>query len=99
MSDTTDKILADARAREARRQAASTPIDYRAAQREFTQQKAALTRAINSKDADKVVLACTAAVKAWNKPGRSWPDEWSRWQRALDDALGFRSSVRLEDLG
>jgi hypothetical protein len=27
-----------------------------------------------------------------------WPDDWTRWQRALDDALGYRSSVELGDL-
>jgi hypothetical protein len=27
-----------------------------------------------------------------------WPDDWSRWQRALDDATGSLGAVRLEDL-
>ena len=93
------QLLRLAHEREARREAARVPIDYKAAQREFTQQKSALTRAINSKDPEKVILACSNAVKAWNKPGRSWPDEWSRWQRALDDILPYGQSVQLEDLG
>ena len=98
MTTTAQEILASAYAREARRTAAYVPIDYKAAQKEFVQQKAALTRAVNSGDKDKIVLACTAAVRAWNKPGRSWPDAWSNWQRALDDALGYYHSVQLEDL-
>jgi hypothetical protein len=27
-----------------------------------------------------------------------WPDDWSRWQCALDDALDWNSRVDLKDL-
>lgn len=67
----------------------------------FSQQKAALTRAVKSGDPEKVKAACKKAVGEWeNHPdfAPGWPDDWNRWQRALDDALGWRSSVRLEDL-
>jgi hypothetical protein len=97
-NSTAQEILAKAHEREAQRERLHVPIDYAASQVEYRKQKAALTRAINSKDPDKVVVACKAAVAAWNKPGRSWPDTWANWQRALDDALGWRSSVQLEDL-
>ena len=60
-------------------------------------QKAALTRAINSKDPDKVAQTCREAVAQWNKDG-FWPDDWNRWQRALDDVLGWNESMQLEDL-
>lgn len=90
------KVLA--RARERARTAAHVPIDYDAAAKEFRKQKSALTRAINSGDPDRVVLACRDAVAEWDQPGRAWPDDWSRWQRALDDALGFPWATRLEDL-
>lgn len=56
-----------------------------------TAQKAALTRAINSKDPERVRRACIAAVTEWEAIG-FWPDDWSKWQRALDDA-GFQISL------
>lgn len=93
-----DEILARARARENARDAAHVPIDYAAANKEFRRQKAALTRAINSGDRDKVLIACTNAVREWNKPGRAWPDNWSRWQIALDDMFPVFQGPRLEDL-
>jgi hypothetical protein len=27
-----------------------------------------------------------------------WPDDWTTWQRALDDALPWNAGVELEDL-
>jgi hypothetical protein len=64
---------------------------------EFRAQKAALTRAVNSKDPNQVVLTCKKTVDKWNEWG-AWPDDWARWQRALDDALGYGNTLRLEDL-
>jgi hypothetical protein len=93
-----EEILASARAVADRRAAARVPINYTRAKAEFRQQKAALTRAVNSGDSDKVVLACKKAVAHWNAPDMAWPDDWSRWQIALDDALGWPNSVRLDDL-
>ena len=94
------EILARARAAEDAQVAAYTPPDYRAANKAHTRQKAALTRAVNSKDPDKVVLACTKAVAEWRAApfNGAWPDDWSRWQRALDDALPWQYHVRLENL-
>lgn len=69
-------------------------IDYALAAKRYPKQKAALTRAINSKDRSKVLAACCKAVAEWNEVG-AWPDEWSRWQRALGD-VGLH--VQLEDL-
>jgi len=100
MSPEVEKILAEARARGIARAAAYTPPDYPVANVVFKKQKAALTRAVNSGDPNKVVGACRAAVRAWETApfNGAWPDDWSRWQRALDDMLGFGRSVRLEDL-
>jgi hypothetical protein len=92
------KALATARAREDARAARHVPIDYPAAKAEHKQQKAALTRAVNAGDPEKVVLACRDAVRQWNAHARSWPDDWNRWQIALDDILGLQRSVLLEDL-
>jgi hypothetical protein len=56
-------------------------------QKAYRQQKAALTRAVNAKDPVKIKAAVTKAVREWNTwPGAAWPDDWSRWQRALDDS-------------
>lgn len=102
MTDRRDanEVLAKANARAEARAARYRPIDYAGVKRVFPKQKAALTRAVNSGDPNKVVLACKKAVDEWRKPpfNGAWPDDWSRWQRALDDALGWRSTVRLEDL-
>ena len=49
----------------------------------FAQQKAALTRAVNSGSFQKVVDATRKVLSEW---GNVWPDDWARWQRALDDA-------------
>ena len=82
---------ADARAR------AYRPIDYERMNAVFPKQKAALTRAIKTGDPEKVAQVCRAAVIEWNAIG-AWPDDWARWQRALDDVLGWGNSIQLEDL-
>ena len=64
------------------------------AQQIFRQQKSALTRALNTSNpelrADRVERAVRGAVHAWNLVdgpfGGWWPDDWARWQRALDDS-------------
>jgi len=83
----------------ARRDARPAPkrIDYDRMNRELPKQKAALTRAVNSGDAEKVAWVCKAAVAAWDEIG-AWPDDWNHWQIALDDALGWLQHVDLRDL-
>ena len=100
MSKEVDRILEEARARDHARASVECGRDYAACNIAFKKQKAALTRAINSKDPNKVVMACRAAVQAWSKApfDGAWPDDWSRWQRALDDALGLGKRVSLESL-
>lgn len=97
---TTDarEILAGARARADRRAAATVRVDYDALNKMVRRQRAALTRAINSHDVDKLVVTIRGAVREWNQPGAMWPDDWSRWQRALDDALPFHAQVDIADL-
>lgn len=72
-------------------------IDYDAMKREHPRLKAQLTRAVNSKDPAKVHAACIAALTAWMRWG-AWPDNWSNWQRALDDTYPVFHAPRLEDL-
>ena len=47
--------------------------------------KAALTRAKNSGDPEKILAAAQAALDEFEVEG--WPDQWSLWQRAKDDAV------------
>lgn len=98
MNDEAAGILKAARLREQARARAYVPPDYAGAQAAFTKQKAALTRAVKSGDASKVVTVCRDAVAAWGRApfNGAWPDDWSRWQRALDDAVV--GAPRLEDL-
>lgn len=82
---------ADDRARQYR------PIDYARMRRAWPKQKAALTRARKTGDPERVAAVCRAAVAEWNEIG-AWPDDWSLFQRALDDVLPWHSNIKLEDL-
>lgn len=73
-------------------------INYEQMAKDFPKQKAALTRAVNSGDPEKVKATCRKTVAEWNANGGAWPDDWARWQRALDDILPWREQVRLEEL-
>jgi hypothetical protein len=59
-------------------------IDYARMQKSGPKLKAALTRA-QKKGYTAVRMACIEAVKEWEAIG-AWPDNWSHWQRALEDA-------------
>ncbi len=63
----------------------------------LTAQRSALTRAIKTGDPQKVIDVCRRTVRQWNAAG-AWPDDWSRFQRALDDVLPWNQHVDLEDL-
>jgi len=59
---------------------------------EFRKQKARLTRAQNRREPLLVLEAVEKTLNEWD--GKAWPDDWSRWARALDDAyFTFRRSV------
>lgn len=73
-------------------------MDYAAARKILIRQKGALTRAINSGDPAKVVRACADAVAEWEREDMYWPDNWHRWQVALNDALPRRSHTALDDM-
>ncbi len=76
------------------------PAERNGLNRVYARQKAALTRAIRSKDPDQVIRACHKAVNEWSRPpfDGAWPDNWSRWQRALDDVLRWPQRILLSDL-
>jgi hypothetical protein len=54
-------------------------------QTEYRNLKSRLTRAINSKDHAKVIAECDRAMAIFEDKG--YPDSWSRWQRAKEDAI------------
>lgn len=72
-------------------------IDYDRMNRVGPKQKAALTRAIKTGDPEKVAAVCQAAVQEWNEIG-AWPDDWARWQCALNDLLPLHRQIDLSDL-
>jgi hypothetical protein len=86
-----DDALARSEARPVKR------IDYDRMNRIGPSQKAALTRAIKTNDPEKIAAVCKKAVQEWNEIG-AWPDDWSRWQRALSDALPWHQQVDIRDL-
>jgi hypothetical protein len=105
MTESAAEVLARARARETERHgidSASLRIDYDAAKKLFRKQKARLTRAVNSGDRDKILLACTQTVREWNADypcAGVWPDDggW-REQAALDAAFPPGEAPQLHDL-
>ena len=80
-------ILAAARQRARARTAGTSPPDYTALNTMVRRQRAALTHAVNSRDPNAVVLTVGDTVRERGAPGAMWPDDWSRWHRALDDVL------------
>jgi hypothetical protein len=92
-----NEILARARERESAREAAYVPIDYARMNRIGRSQKAALTRARKSGDRDRMIETCAKAVREWDEIG-AWPDNWSTWQRALDDVFPVFQAPELSDL-
>ena len=106
---TYDEVMASARRSEAaraeahqRRERSSVSEDV--SRRQYRAQKAALTRAgkVGERGSEErrraVVMACVKALGEWSTWRYGWPDDWSRWQRALDDAFPVFQAPSLEDL-
>ena len=51
----------------------------------YRKQKAALTRA-KKQGPQAVIAAVDKAIAEWDEKFPAWPDDWSLWQRAKDDA-------------
>lgn len=77
-------------------------IDYVRMQANRRQQKTNLTRALNCTDTARrkllVIRTCTETVRQWAECGGVWPDDWSRWQQALNDQFPMCCGPRLESL-
>ena len=59
-------------------------MGYTLSQAEYTKLKSKLTRAINSKNNDNIIKTCNEALTIFEAKG--YPDSWSNWERAKDDA-------------
>jgi hypothetical protein len=59
-------------------------MPYTLTQSELSQLKSKLTRALNSRDCQKIKKTAEEALAIFEQKG--YPDSWSRWQRAKDDA-------------
>ena len=90
-------IIEKALERQAVLDAAREPIDYARMARVWPKQKAALTRARKTGDVEKVAKVCKDAVLEWDIIG-AWPDDWSRFERALNDMLPWHQHVELRNL-
>lgn len=90
-------LIRDALARSEARQERERPIDYARMRREWPKQKAAFTRAVKTGDPEKVAAVCVKAMNTWDEIG-AWPDDWSLFQRALDEVLPWRQRIDLGDL-
>jgi len=59
-------------------------MSYTLTQAEFSALKTKLTRAINSKDPQRICRTADAALAIFEEKG--YPDAWHRWQVAKQDA-------------
>lgn len=66
--------------------------------RTYAQQKAALTRALNKPEDVRAAAVLKEAQRAVREWGQAWPDDWSRWQRALSDTRPWDDRIDLESL-
>lgn len=55
-------------------------------QKQFSQAKARLTRAINSGDNARVIAVVDEQYAEWDAGNFAYPDDWHRWERARSDA-------------
>lgn len=90
-----EQAIRDARDRGER--AAAQPTRY-IDNATYRKQRAALTRAVNSGDPERIKATVIKTVRDWNAGNYAWPDAWSRWQNALDDALPYNARVLLDDI-
>lgn len=72
-------------------------IDYERMNRKWPGQKRRLAAAVRTGDPQRVAAVCIDAVQVWDEAG-AWPDDWSMFQRALDDVLPWNQQVYLQDL-
>lgn len=60
-------------------------MSYTLTNKEYSQLKSKLTRAINSKDPNVIIKTVDEAEAIFNEKG--YPDFWNRWEIARQDAI------------
>lgn len=83
--------------REDQRPARTQGIDYERMNRVLPEQAMERDKAASERDVVKLANLCIEHARVWDEIG-AWPDDWSGWQRALDDLLHWRDRVDLDDL-
>lgn len=66
--------------------------------RQWAQQQAALATAVADKDRRELQRVIREAVAVRDKEWGYWPDNWSAFQRALDEVLPWNEGAMLEDV-
>lgn len=69
-------------------------MSYTLTQAEFRKLKSKLTRAINSKDHDKIIATVDEAMSIFDDKG--YPDDWNRWNRAKEDAIVAKRYAKVD---
>lgn len=72
-------------------------VDYDELNRVVRAQRSALTRAVKTGDTEKVAETIKAHIAKWDEIGM-WPDDWSHWDRAINDMLPWNQQINIEDL-
>jgi len=71
-------------------------IDYARMARVHPSQKRALTLAVKSGDPARIERVTRAAIAVWNQIG-AWPDDWHRWEVAVNDSRPHWNPAYLRD--
>ena len=77
--------------------ARSVRADFGALREGWPKQCAKLDEALASGDPVRVAEVALEAGTAWNRWG-VWPDDWARFQRALDDVFPWNQRIDLDQL-
>lgn len=67
-------------------------MEYSLSPAEYKKLKSKLTRAVNSKNNDNIIKTCNEALDIFEAKG--YPDSWSNWERAKDDAESAKRRER-----
>jgi len=84
----------------ARQNARPAPVktDYAKLNAIVKQQRRQLAAAVRKGDVENLAAVIKSHVARWNEPDMIWPDDWSAWQRALDDALPWHQHIDIGEL-
>jgi hypothetical protein len=64
----------------------------------YQHQRATLAGAVSGGDANRIEQAVLDAVREWTENSGMWPDDWRRWEHALNEVLPPGQQVDLHDV-